>query len=243
MPNFKITIAYKGTHFHGWQIQPSDRTVQGELNAQLRKLFDQEIKTIGASRTDAGVHALGQVASAVLPLKYDPEDLRNRLNDMLPDDISIVGIEPVQEEFSARYSARCKRYDYLVIFEKDPMKMDFALWIKSKPDIEILEKTAKLFLGKHDFSAFTRLESLPEDPRCEISEARWSERENGLTFSIVGDRFLHTMVRSIVGASLDCARGRFSIKDLEEMIDTGKRLYDYKVVEPKGLWLMQVYYT
>jgi len=242
MPNFKITLSYLGTNFHGWQIQPEDRTVQGELNIRLRKLFGCEIRTVGASRTDARVHAVGQVASAVLPDKYEPEDLRHRLNDMLPDDIAIRKIEIVPDSFSARHSAKGKRYEYRILFEKDPHLSSTTLWIKSKPDLKTLTKTENLFLGTHDFSAFTRLESLPENSLCNIFSAKWLEHCDGLIFSVRGDRFLHTMIRGIVGASIDCARGRFTIENLKEMIDNGKRLYDYKVVEAKGLWLMEVFY-
>ena len=242
MPNWKLTIAYDGTNYHGWQIQPDVRTVQGELNRRLRELFAMEIQTVGASRTDAGVHSIGQVMSVELPERFSCDDLERRLNLMLPNDISIRNIEIVPDGFSARYSAAGKRYEYRIIFEKDPHLRHAALWLHNKPNLKVLNDLAKYVLGEHDFSAFARLQSLPESPICKISRTEWVESERGTDFVIEGNRFLHTMVRSLVGAMLDCERGRFSPGQFAEMIETGERKYDYKVADAKGLWLVDVFY-
>ena len=242
MQNWKLTIAYDGANFHGWQIQPKDRTVQGELNKVLRKLFGIEPKTVGASRTDVGVHALEQVASVILPEKFEPDNFRFRLNEMLPEDVSVKKIEPVEAIFSARFNAKGKRYEYRIIFEKEPHLRNSSLWLNKKLDLDLLNSISKTFPGEHDFSAFTQIRETPENPKCVVFRSEWLASENGITYCIEGNRFLYTMVRSVVGAQLDCARGRFSPEQLREMRDSGKRLYDYKVAGPKGLWLIEVFY-
>jgi tRNA pseudouridine38-40 synthase len=242
MRNWKITISYDGYNFHGWQIQPDIRTVQGELNKVLQKIYGFEPKTIGASRTDAGVHAIGQVASVFLSDKFEAEDLAYRLNEMLPDDIAVKKIEPVGDDFSARYSAKKKFYEYRIISEKTPQIMNSTLWIEKKQDIVLLNSIASGFIGEHVFTAFTQIKELPEDPKCEVFRSEWRSDENGIIYCIEGNRFLYTMVRSIVGAQLDCARGRFSVEQLRQMLDEGKRLNDYKVAPAKGLCLIEVFY-
>ena len=242
MPNWKMIISYDGSEYHGWQVQPGVRTVQGELNYVLKKLFDMPVRTVGASRTDAGVHALMQVANVELPDRFEVEDLRRRMNLMLPDDVAVGRIEKVADDFSARYSAIGKRYEYRIIFSKDPHRRNGALLLHRLPDIDILNRTAGYLIGEHDFTAFAKLQSIPENPACKIAEARWVQLVDGLNFVIEGNRFLHQMVRSLVGAMLDCARGRFSPEQFKDMVESGKRIYDYKVVGAKGLWLVEVIY-
>jgi len=242
MQNFKFTIAYKGTKFHGWQIQPEDITVQGFLNQALGQLFNIKIKTTGASRTDTGVHAHRQIANCQLPHKYDSEDLTYRLNCLLPPDISIVQTEIVREDFSARFSATKKLYHYQLIHEKDPFNQEFASHIHFRPSIELLNDLSSMIQGKHNFSAFAKTESLPENPLCEIYNCRWEISEIGPFFAIEGNRFLHNMVRCLVGAMLDCSLGRFSLEDFHEMLQSGEKKFRYKVAEAKGLHLMRIYY-
>jgi len=242
VPNWKLTIAYDGTEYHGWQVQPQQRTVQGELNDVLEKLFGKRIKTVGASRTDAGVHATGQVVSVKLPRKYETIELHRRMNLMLPDTIAVHKIEEAADDFSARYSARGKRYEYRITFEKNPHKRNTALWLMRRPDLDFLQRLSELISGEHNFTGFAKLQSVPEHPMCTIYNAQWLPTGNGTVFVIEGNRFLHTMVRSIVGAMLDCERGRFSTEQFAEMLESGKRKYEHKVANAKGLWLVEVFY-
>ncbi len=242
MQNWKLTIAYDGTRFSGWQIQAAGRTVQGEIEACLSTIFDSPISITGAGRTDAGVHALGQVANARFPERYSPEELRFRLNRMLDGDLSIELIEPVEPDFSARFSATSKVYQYRIVSRKIPHLRDFALNIERALDLDVLSEAASLLVGTHDFSAFAVKKSLPERPLCNILRAEWSSEGEIVNLTIEGNRFLHQMIRGLVGAQLDLERGQFTIADFEGMIQAGQRLEDFTVVPPHGLFLMRVIY-
>ncbi len=236
-----MTIAFDGTDFCGWQVQSGERTVQGEVQRVLSTISDKLVKVTGSSRTDSGVHAIGMVANAYLN-DFTPDDLKYRLNSMLPGDIAIRKIERVAEDFHARYSASGKRYEYRIIFDKNPHRRNYALLLYKKPKIEILQRAARFIKGEHDFTAFARLKELPDTPNCRITRAEWFESEREFKFAIEGNRFLYTMVRSLVGAMLDCARGRFGIGQFSEMIESGARLHDYRVAPAHGLWLIEVFY-
>ncbi|MCD6501486.1 tRNA pseudouridine(38-40) synthase TruA [bacterium] len=242
MPNWKFTISYDGTNYHGWQVQPDEPTVQGTIQDKLSLLFDRNVKIVGASRTDAGVHAKGQVASVELPDKFTPEELRYRLDKMLPADIAIKKIEPAADDFSARFSAVEKLYEFRIIDHKEPRERNFASTIERELDMDILNSLSSIIIGKHDFSAFTIKRDTPDNPICEISAARWDKTRELTRFTIRGNRFLHKMVRALVGAMLDCERGRFSKNNFASMIERGQRLFDYRIAGPQGLWLIEVYY-
>ena len=242
MPNWKLTISYDGTNYHGWQVQPDESTVQGTIQDMLGLLFDRPIKITGASRTDAGVHALGQVANVDLPDKFETADLKFRLNRMLPGDIAIKKIKKVADDFSARFSAKGKLYEYKIIDHKDPLLRDFALNIERELDFEKLNGLASHIIGRHDFSAFSIKKSIPDNAFCEIFAAEWKKTDEIVVFSVRGNRFLHEMIRALVGAMLDCERGRFEPSGFADMIDSGRRQFDYKVADPRGLFLVELFY-
>ncbi|MCK5832355.1 tRNA pseudouridine(38-40) synthase TruA [bacterium] len=242
MLNYSFTISYDGSCFSGWQIQPDRRTVQGEIEKCLTQLFDIPVTITGAGRTDAGVHAMAQVANTKLPDRFECEDLRYRMNRMLAADIAIKGISVVADGFSARFSAKSKVYEYRIIFSKEPIARNFTLQLDYKPDIVKLNELAGCILGIHDFSPFAVKKSIPDNPKCEIFGAVWSEREGLFQFSIEGNRFLHQMVRALVGAMIDCERGRFPDKIFAEMIDIGEKLAAFKVAPPHALFMHEVKY-
>ncbi|HHS49975.1 MAG TPA: tRNA pseudouridine(38-40) synthase TruA [candidate division Zixibacteria bacterium] len=241
MPNFKLTISYDGTDFCGWQVQPKDRTVQGEIEACLGRLYDREISITGAGRTDAGVHAIGQVASVTLPDKFDNHDLMYRMNSILPDDVAITSLERVADDFSARFSAVGKIYEYSIVRRKTPRLRNFALLAEHEFDMSRLHETAEAIIGVHDFSAFAVKKSLPENPTCNIFSARWREGDI-LRFTVEGNRFLHQMIRGLVGAMLDCSRGKFSAFQFAELLQSGERSVPFAVSPPHGLCLIEVKY-
>lgn len=237
-----MKISFDGTNFFGWQIQPEFRTVQGEIEAAISSIFDRKVSVNGSSRTDTGVHALGMIAHADFPERYESEDLRYRLNAVLPLDIAIVEITPSPDDFHARFWAKGKRYEYRLVFEKIPHLRNYTHRIDRKPDIGALNALCRDIIGDHDFTAFARIKSVPDNPKCSIRRAEWFDNDYGMAFVIDGDRFLHTMVRSIVGAMLDCERGLFAPDQFAEMLETGIRKYNYAVAPGCGLWLVEVFY-
>ncbi len=232
--------------FYGWQVQPHENTVQGEIEKALSTLFNKEVSVTGSSRTDAGVHALGMVAHADISDKFELFDLQYKLNAILPEDIAVREITEVPDDFHARYSATGKRYEYRIIFDKRP-ELRFYTHRITKPDFlpmvqMVLEDLTGRIVGKNDFSAFARKAELPDNPECEITSARWTIDDAGMVFAIEGNRFLWTMVRSLVGAMIDCINGKFSPGQFGQMLRTGERKYAYQVAPGKGLWLVEVFY-
>lgn len=241
-----MKISFDGTDFSGWQVQPDERTVQGEIEKALSTLFDRSISITGSSRTDSGVHALGMVAHADISDKFKLPDLEYKLNAILPEDIAVRDLAIVDDDFHARYSATGKLYEYRIIFKKRP---ELRLYTHRFPEPNflpvvkmVLDDLAGRIVGKHDFSAFARKADSEDNPECEITSAHWTIDEVGMTFAIEGNRFLWTMVRSLVGAMLDCINGKFSPGQFGQMLRTGERKYAYQVAPGKGLWLVQVYY-
>jgi len=242
----RMKISFDGTTYCGWQIQPDCKTVQGEIEKAFSTLFNQPMSVTGSSRTDAGVHALGMVAHTDISDKFELGDLEYKLNAILPEDIAVREIAEVPDDFHARYSARGKRYEYRIIFDKRPEFRNSAHRIP-KPEFlpivqMVLDDLAGRIIGVHDFSAFARKSEIPDNPECQITLAKWNIDETGMVFAIEGNRFLHTMVRSLVGAQLDCIRGRFSPGQFGEMVRTGERKYPYEVAPGKGLRLIEVFY-
>ena len=242
-----LKISYDGTNYYGWQKQPDVPTVQAELENVLTKLWNKPIRTVGASRTDRGVHAQDQCVSFVAEKKFTEDELTRKLNLMLPQDIAVLSIKLSEEKFDARFDSIGKLYTYKIYFDKDPFKLRYSLWL-ARPmdmdDVEILGEVSQLLEGEHNFSAFSIKKDLPENPICNIKYAFWEFEldRNSITFYINGNRFLHKMVRSLVGAMLDVARGKFSAEIFAKMLDTGERIVEFKTAPPQGLTLEKVYY-
>jgi len=244
MKTYVLSISYDGTNYFGWQKQPDVPTVQGELEKCLRKLFSTGVKTVGASRTDRGVHALGQIVSFEAPSeKYPPQDLARRLNRMLPPDIAVNGAALVEGKFNARFDSKGKIYKYRVITRKDPFRMNYAFLWEILPDENLvarLNETARMFLGEHDFSAFSIVKDLPESPLCTITRSEWRLEGDELVYLIEGNRFLHKMVRASVGAMIEVISGRLEISGIKEMLSTGRRVKEFRFAPPQGLFLVKV---
>ena len=242
-----LLISYDGTDYYGWQKQPDKPTIQGVLEQNLFKIFNNpDIKTVGASRTDRGVHAIGQAVSFCAQPRYDPENLKWRLNKMLPHDISMINARIIHGKFNARFDALKKDYLYRISFIKKPLTMRYTWWINclSENVFARLKQTEEYLLGSHDFSAFSIKKELPDKPVCNIFNAHWELQDsNELHFHICADRFLYKMVRSLVGAMLNFARGKFTQKELLTMLNTGNRILEYPTAPPQGLTLMKVYYS
>jgi len=249
--NFKLLIQYDGTDFHGWQVQENDRTIQGELERVIGMLADAKVSVNGSGRTDAGVHAEGQVANVHLPdSKFSPDKLKAAINGNLWRDIRIMKCESVPDEFHARFSAKRKTYIYRVVNAPvmSPFWRRFAHHEHKPLDVAKMNETARLFLGEHDWTAFSSARSDGETRVRTILdftvESRWDERAQGalIEFRISATGFLRYMVRSIVGTMLEVGRGEKDSDTILTAIVTGDRSLAGKTASAQGLTLYRADY-
>ena len=248
--NYKLLIQYDGTDFHGWQVQENDRTIQGELERVIGSLEDAEVKVAGSGRTDAGVHAEGQVANVMLNRDFTPGKLRNAINGNLWRDIRILNVERAPDEFHARFSAKNKTYVYRIVNAPvmSPFWRRFALHETRPLDIARMEQAARLLLGEHDWTAFASAKSDGESRIRMVTnvgfESRWDSRANAavIEFRISAGGFLRYMVRSIVGTLLEVGRGEKDSDTIQTAIITGDRDLAGKTAPAQGLTLLKVDY-
>ena len=248
--NFRLLIQYDGTDFHGWQVQAGDRTVQGELTKVVSLLEGREVFVCGSGRTDAGVHAEGQVANIKIERSFTPEKLRSAINGNLSKDVRILTVEEVPEDFHARFSAKGKTYLYRVV--KSPVMSPF--WVRYAAhesrslDVTQMSEAAKSFLGKHDWTAFSAAQSDAEDRVRTVTEfsvtERFDERAGAdlVEFRVSGDGFLRYMVRSLVGTLLEIGRGERDSDTIPTAIASADRSLAGVTAPAHGLTLLKVYY-
>ena len=242
--NHKLTIQYDGSKFHGWQIQPMVRTVQGDIESAILEIYpDQTINLIGSGRTDAGVHAISQVANILLEEKLSIKNFKMAINSKLNNDVWIESIELSKQEFHARFSAKNRKYKYLIIKKFSPFKRDYAWHMKWDLDIRLLNQCAEQLIGQHDFSSFCKSTSEVKNKICNIKVSKWEINNKGMIYLISSNRFLQHMVRYLVGTMIEVARGRFQFIDFVKLINN-EADHSLAVVRApaKGLYLKKVYY-
>ncbi len=249
MRHFKLTIAYDGTDFHGWQIQPGKPTIQGEIVSVLRRLTQEDVMLHGAGRTDAGVHALGQVGSFRTRSGLSALEFQRALNALLPPAIRIVGAEEVGPDFHARWSATGKTYRYRLYRGKvvPPFIWRYVLHYPFPLDEEKMSEAARRFVGAHDFAAFAASSGSEEDDRERTTEREIfsatierSETRDELVFSVQGRSFLRYMVRKMTGTLLDIGRGRLAVDDIDRLYELKDRSKSGPTVPPQGLVMVEV---
>jgi tRNA pseudouridine38-40 synthase len=219
----QLVLHYDGAGFSGWQRQPGERTVQGVLEAAVSRLCGEALTVVGAGRTDAGVHARGQAAGVRVPEKWSALALRRSMNAILPDDVWIAAAFEMRDEFHPRYSAVSRSYSYFVGTDdlaSSPFRRTHELVWRKPVDLGRLSAAADAVRGDHCFRAFAVKGTAPEqdDHRCTVSDAVWREREGGLVFEIKADRFLHHMVRFLVGTMLEIGEGRRDVSVMTELL-------------------------
>ena len=241
MLRYKIIIQYDGTSFNGWQIQKGHQTIQGEIEKALKNFMSKEIVVYGSGRTDSGVHALGQVAHFDLSKKIDPNILLRAINANLNHCIRIIKCELVDSDFHARFSAKKRHYYYRV--RTDPFLLDHHYTHHiSNIDIELLNNASKLIIGQHDFTSFSKHNEKIENRKCIIYESIWKESKSILNYHIVGNRFLHHMVRYLVGTMLEIGKNKYSLNEFKNLLmEPRERVKIYKA-PAKALVLKQVDY-
>jgi tRNA pseudouridine38-40 synthase len=249
--NFKLTLQFDGTDFHGWQAQGNLRTVQGELQRVLTLLnSEEEVRVYGSGRTDAGVHAENFVASVNLDKSFTPERLMKAINGNLWQDLRVLKVEKVADDFHARFSAKGKTYLYRVVNAPviSPFWVRYALLEHRPLDVGKMNEAARLFLGEHDWTAFSAANSDVEHRVRTITdftvESKWNARANAamIEFKISGNGFLRYMVRSIVGTLLEVGRGEKDSDTIQTAIISGNRKLAGATAPAHGLTLLQVHY-
>lgn len=259
--NWKLTLAYDGTDYCGWQIQPGELTIQGELQAALGRITGEQPLPQGSGRTDAGVHALGQVASFPLLAPIPADNLRRALNRTLPAAIRVLAAEVVPTAFHARHSATAKTYEYRVFREVlcPPFLARYVHACSWPMDLEKMQKAARLLEGEHDFLSFAATDpdlagrTAPTDSVCEtktsvrtIFSSHWEQQQSEcgelLVYRVRGSGFLHHMVRNLVGTLLDVGRGRTSAENIPRIIAARARAAAGPTAPAQGLFLHSVEY-
>ena len=244
MRNIKLTIEYDGTNFCGWQKQPGRRTVQEEIENALSNILKEEVIINGAGRTDAGVHAIGQVANFYTDKTIKCKELYMAINSIIPKDITILNVEDVDNNFHARKSAKAKHYRYVVNNSKihSALNMNREYVFKYNLNDEAMKLAAEDLIGKHDFAAFKAAGSDVENTEREIFDITINRMGNRVIIDVIGDGFMYNMVRIIVGTLLDIGSGKLDMCTIKNMIETGDRRLGGQTVPACGLYMVEVKY-
>jgi len=243
----QLVLHYDGTAFSGWQRQPDRRTVQGVLEAALGRLCAQPTPALGSGRTDAGVHARGQAVGVLVGERWTPVTLRRALNALLPDDVWVADIHEMRGDFHARYDAIARRYSYHVGTDEEsesPFRRRTEWSVRRRLDRRLLDDGAALIRGEHCFLGFAVRGTAPagDDHRCIVSHATWLDRPGGLVFEIEANRFLHHMVRFLVGTMIDVALGRRPLGELGALLQASDNSAVSPPAPPHALFLERVTY-
>ncbi|MBT2681176.1 tRNA pseudouridine(38-40) synthase TruA [Bacillus sp. ISL-35] len=245
MPRIKCIISYDGTGFYGYQVQPGKRTVQSELEKALEKLNKgTSIRVSASGRTDAGVHARGQVIHFDTMLEIEPARWQIALNSLLPDDIAVHSVELARPDFHARFDAVGKEYRYFLLPSKhrDPFQRNYAYQFPYEQDLEAMKEAARLLLGTHDFTSFCSAKTEVEDRVRTLQEIDFFEENGLLVFRFVGNGFLYNMVRILVGTLLEVGTGRRAADSMLQLLQAQDRTRAGKTAPGHGLYLWKVFY-
>ena len=245
MKRIKLTVAYDGTNYHGWQVQPNAVTIEGKLNEAISELTKESIQVIGASRTDAGVHALGNVAVFDTESRIPGEKFSYALNQRLPDDIVIQQSQEVDKDFHPRYCTCEKTYEYVILNRKFPLPeyRNTAFFYYGDLDIKDMQEATKAFLGEHDFAGFCSAGAQVKTTVRTIYELTVEKKDNDMIcIRVRGNGFLYNMVRIIAGTLLEVGKGNIEAKSLENRIAAADRSQAGPTAPARGLKLIRIQY-
>jgi tRNA pseudouridine38-40 synthase len=242
MRNFKLTLEYDGTDFHGWQRQPGLRTVQGTMETALAEIFGKEIQVNGAGRTDAGVHALGQVANFAAGSRLTIEQVGKAIASKLPEDIHVYRVDEVDLNFHARFSARSRRYTYYLRTEPTAIWRRFAYVVPFPLELDGMTTAARYLVGEKDFASFTPNRGGGSPTLCNLLSCAVERHDEIVSVAVEADHFLHNMVRTIVGTLIEVGRGRFKPEHVKDVLRKTDRTAAGPTIPPNGLFLMEVVY-
>jgi tRNA pseudouridine38-40 synthase len=240
----KLLIQYDGTAYHGWASQPDMATIHGTLTAAIEKLTGRQVDLLGSSRTDAGVHALGQVATFTIDCPVPTENFARALNNMLPDDIAITEAVEVPDSFDPISSTQSKIYRYTLYTGtiRPVMRIRYCWHRPGALNVEAMQAAAKTLLGKHDFKSFASAADTRENSVRTILKCDVAGGDSEITFDVQANGFLYNMVRNIVGTLVEVGRGRWTAADIERILAAKDRCQAGPIAPPGGLCLMRIFY-
>ncbi len=237
-----LDLAYKGTNYHGWQIQKNAASVQETINQALSTILQEKAECTGSGRTDTGVHATQQIAHFDTNVSLDVVDFQYKLNVLLPFDIAVNNILPVREEAHARFDATLRSYTYFIHSKKDPFKVGSSYFYSQHLNIDLIYEAIEVLKNTRDFQAFSKVKTDVKTFECEIFDMSWETSEDGHRFVVSADRFLRGMVRALVGTLLDIGLSKTRPEDLKIILKSGNRSMAGRAVPPEGLFLAKVDY-
>jgi tRNA pseudouridine38-40 synthase len=243
MSRYRLLIEYEGSQYHGWQQNAGVKTIQGEMIQACEKLFDtRKIELYGAGRTDAGVHALGQVAHLDVATELHPKTILTRLNEFLPFDINVLKLEKCDPGFHARYNAVARSYVYIISRKRSAFGKRYVWWVKEDLSVNKMQEISVLFKGFHDFSSFGAPTAEEISTKVDISYLDIRELGNQVIIHILGSHFLWMMVRRITGVLVHAGKGKLTAGEIQGFMDQYSERPSQLSAPPSGLYLQRVYY-
>lgn len=239
---FKIVLEYDGSEFNGWQIQPNKRTVQDEVEKAIFTITGEKIRVTGAGRTDAGVHALGQVASFNIRNSSEENRLIKALNAVLPSDIQIIELQQKENQFNARRDAICRTYRYVIAKHPKAIGRQYAWYPRLRYDLDLMISVSEFLKGEHCWKAFCKTEEHEKKYQSTVQDVFWQINQHDVQFYITAERFFHNMVRIILGTLFDVGRGKMSVEQMCSLFKSNDRKKAGITLPPHGLTLMRVDY-
>ena len=242
MPRYFVECAYKGSNYHGWQIQPNALSVQAEINYCISTFLRNEINVTGAGRTDTGVHASFFVFHFDTESHISSAQFVHKLNRFLPKDIVFYRMKEVKDDAHARFDALSRSYAYFIETQKNPFNQEFAYFLTHELEVNKMNEAASLLLKYEDFTSFSKLHTDVKTNNCKIIHAKWKKEGSKLVFEITADRFLRNMVRAIVGTLLEVGLGKMELTDFIEVIESKDRKKAGTSAPAQGLFLTKIVY-
>ena len=235
MQTIRLIIEYDGTDYVGWQFQINGRSVQEEVEKAIKQILQSDIRITGAGRTDAGVHARGQVASFSVERDVEIDLLAKSMNAVLPHNIVIREAVEVPKDFNARYDAKSRRYAYFISQEPTAIHRNYCWQVFQKLDFDLMQTCAKQIIGEHGFRSFCKVETDLHQHRCTVDNSEWKQKDRLLVFEITANRFLHGMVRTLVGTMVNIGRGHTKIEDFKNILEAKDQVYSRNVCSSKRI--------
>ena len=242
MQTIRLIIEYDGTDYVGWQFQINGRSVQEEIEKAIKQILQSDIRIIGGGRTDAGVHARGQVASFSIERDVETGSLAKSMNAVLPASIIIREASEVALDFNARYDAKKRRYAYFISQEPTAIHRNYCWQVFQSLNFELMQNCASSIIGEHGFRSFCKVETDLHQHQCTVNYAEWKRKDGLLVFEIIANRFLHGMVRTLVGTMVNIGRGHTKIEDFKNILEAKDRSTAGMSAPAKGLFLEEIIY-
>ena len=242
MPTIRLTIEYDGTDFVGWQFQTNGRSVQEEIEKAIQKILQVQLRVTGAGRTDAGVHARGQVASFVVEKNIELPTFAKSLSSVLPRTIVVREAVEAPPGFNARYDATSRRYSYSICQRPTAIQRNYCWQVFQKLDVNLMQRCSQQIIGEHGFQAFCKVQEDLHQHRCTITSAEWYEQNTLLLFDITANRFLHGMVRTLVGTMVNVGRGHTKMESFTKILESKDRTEAGMAAPAQGLVLEEILY-